>query len=317
MLFNPHSGAHLGEKIAAKSQDFLRSRNILVEAVKLEAKGHAERLCETMDLSIYDVILCVGGDGTLHESINGLMKRKDEERKRIPIAAVPAGTGNSFARELTGHGSSHFRQILHHILRGIHIPFDVSKITWKDTEGKAESNSCYSFNSIHWGMGTKVNVTAEKLRWMGKAIRYTTAALWEITKGEKDHALLCFEEKDGKVTEYHEDFSLLIANNIRTAAKGMNIAPQAYINDGLFDLLIVRTTKTLDLVEIFSKIYQGTHKDTAHVEYHQVKWFSVTPLKKKGYGEIEKEELIDVDGELKGKAPFKCTVLPGAVRVVI
>ncbi len=57
-------------------------------------------------------------------------------------------------------------------------------------------------------------ITAEKLRWMGKAARYTTAALYELFKGNKSWAAIKFEEQDGTVTEYREEFCLAIANNI-------------------------------------------------------------------------------------------------------
>lgn len=114
---------------------------------------------------------------------------------------------------------------------------------------------------------------------MGNAIRYTTAALYEVFRGEKTFAKIVFEEKDGKIIEYEEEFCLIIANDIVTAAKGMKLAPRAKLNDGLIDLLLIRSSATLDLMMLFKRIYEGTHIELPFVEYRQVKSFSVIPFK--------------------------------------
>lgn len=164
---------------------------------------------------------------------------------------------------------------------------------------------------------------------MGKAIRYTTSAFLELLVAGKERVKFVLEEAgkdsafgslihiDGKIIEYDEDFCLVIANNISTAAKGMKMAPDAKLNDGLIDLLLVRSSNTAHLINIFKKIYEGTHTDLPYVEYRQLKSFSLTPYKNTRTGPEELEELIDIDGELKGSTPFKCTVLPNAVRVIL
>jgi sphingosine kinase len=122
-----------------------------------------------MDLSEIDAVLAVGGDGTLHECVNGLMQRKDKEiLSRVPLVTIPAGTGkfhwnfspsntssgNSFAHEL--HGGVELERVVNRVIRGIHLPIDLALIKCENGE------SFYSFNSIHWGLGAKVVVTAEK-----------------------------------------------------------------------------------------------------------------------------------------------------------
>ena len=159
---------------------------------------------------------------------------------------------------------------------------------------------------------------------MGNAIRYTTAALYEIFKGEKTFARIITENKDGQIHEYEDEFCVIIANNIVTAAKGMKMAPDAKLNDGLIDLLMVKSSSTVDLISIFRKVYDGTHVDLPYVKYEQVRAFSITPFKKQNHDQIESEsdpeiaeELIDVDGELKGLTPFKCRVIQQAIRIIV
>lgn len=142
------------------------------------------------------------------------------------------------------------------ILRGVHVPIDVFKLKIPHKDASRGDEEVYCFNSLHWGLASKVNVTAEKLRWMGKAARYTAAAFMEVFSGSQTLATVLMEEADGSVREYHEEFSLIIANNIKGAAKGMQIAPNAKLNDGLIDLLLIRSDRPLDLLTIFDKFYK-------------------------------------------------------------
>eukprot|EP00026_Physarum_polycephalum_P008539 Phypoly_transcript_08627.p1 GENE.Phypoly_transcript_08627~~Phypoly_transcript_08627.p1 ORF type:complete len:434 (+),score=66.26 Phypoly_transcript_08627:107-1408(+) len=320
LLYNPHSGAQKGEKIAAEAKQLFSANHIDVHAIALERSGHGESLCNTMDIKPFDVLCFIGGDGTFHECVNGLLKRKDGMGSVVPIAMIAGGTGNSFSLELLG--DTDVKLAVDTIVRGIHAPVDVGKVVQLDMreDGHLGNEVIFSFNSIHWGLASKVSMTAEKLRWMGKAVRYTTAALMEIINGNSSWAAIQFEDSEGNVVEYKEKFCLAIANNIVTAAKGMKMAPKAKLNDGLMDLLLIRSHKTLDLLSIFTKVYEGTHTDLDYVEYKQVKWFSIIPFNKEGevvLDEEECEDVVDIDGELKGATPFRCEVIRNAIKVII
>jgi len=276
VLYNPHSGARKGESVFKKASALFQKANIHVEAVKLERRGHAEELCRTMDLSPYDVVIPIGGDGTIHECVNGVMKRTGEAQNHVVLSPIPAGTGNSFVLEL--QGSVGTQLAVQRIIRGVHVPIDVFKLCIPHKDASRGDEQIYCFNSLHWGLASKVNVTAEKLRWMGKAARYTTAAFIELFSGSQTLATVLMEDADGSIREYHEEFSLIIANNIKGAAKGMQIAPRAKLNDGLIDLLLIRSDKPLDLLSVFEKFYKGTHINlpygvptSAKVQHHPIR----------------------------------------------
>jgi len=247
-----------------------------------------------------------------------MMKRKSDDK--VPLAFISGGTGNSFSLEL--QGGTKIQRSVKHILRGLTVPIDIGQVTFPKEDGSEEV--IYSFNSMHWGLASKVNVTAEKLRWVGKAFRYTTAAFLELIRGDTTRAKIVIETPEGNVETYDENFCLIICNNIVSAAKGMKMAPFAKLNDGLFDILLIRSSKTIDLMTVFRKVYDGTHVLSKEVEYRQVRGFSVIPYKKEDphvmmtdeNPEIA-EELVDIDGELKGGTPFFCKVLPRVIRVII
>eukprot|EP01117_Protostelium_nocturnum_P010572 TRINITY_DN3801_c0_g1_i1.p1 TRINITY_DN3801_c0_g1~~TRINITY_DN3801_c0_g1_i1.p1 ORF type:complete len:458 (-),score=180.66 TRINITY_DN3801_c0_g1_i1:81-1454(-) len=317
ILYNPKSGAQKGEKLARRTEKIFKDNGIEVAMVMTERRGHGEELAREMPLDDIDVLCFLGGDGTFHECLNGFMNRKDDAVKRVALAVLPGGTGNSFALEL--QGNNHMSNSIRSILRGIVVQIDIAHMYFPIND-----ESIYSFNSIHWGMGTKINITAERLRWMGKAIRYSTAAALELMRGSTADVVFEMVDKNGKFFEVRGQYSLMIANNIMSTLKGMKMVPDARINDGLIDLLLIKSGKTSDLVSIFKRVYNGTHTELDCVDYYQVKSFALIPFSEYdddvegGITEKEvAEELLDIDGELKGKTPFKCTMMPKHIKVIV
>jgi YegS/Rv2252/BmrU family lipid kinase len=305
LLCNGHSGSGKGKKIGKKSKKLFKKAKVQAELKFLEHPGHAEEICKCDDLSKYDVICCIGGDGTFHEAANGMLKSKNSKK---PLAIIPAGTGNSFCYEL-GIGT-HVKRAVRHVLRGVICPIDVIQLHFNDSD----KEDIFSANSIHWGVASRVLVTAERLRWMGHSFRYTTAALYELVKGERRTAKIKVVTEDDKEHTYEGEFCMVIANNIMTAGKRRKLAPEARLNDGLVDLLILRTSRTFDLLSALSKVSSGRHTDLDYVSYTKVKEFSIT-----SYEEDTEllEEVLDIDGELKGITPFTAKVIPQAMDIVV
>jgi NAD kinase len=113
LIYNPFSGARRGKYIAKKAAKLLSNAGVSVDLIQLERGGHAQEIVAKEDLSTYDCLCVVGGDGTFHEAINGLM-RKPEDQRKIPVALIPGGTGNSFALEL---GGIDVHRAVKHVLR--------------------------------------------------------------------------------------------------------------------------------------------------------------------------------------------------------
>ncbi|PRP85009.1 hypothetical protein PROFUN_07297 [Planoprotostelium fungivorum] len=313
IVYNPKSGAQKGEKLARKTEKILNAHGIAVTMLMTERRGHGEEIARDIPLDDTDVLCFLGGDGTFHECLNGFMRRKDNAKDRVALAVLPGGTGNSFALEL--QGNNRMSSCIKSILRGITVNIDIARMYFPTVD-----ETVFSFNSVHWGMGSKINVTAEKLRWMGKAIRYSTAAALELMRGSTTEAIFEMVDKDGKFFEVRGHYSLLVANNIMSTLKGMKMVPNAKINDGLIDLLLIKSGKMMDLVSIFKRVYNGTHTELDYVDYYQVKSFSLIPFVEHDGFDTEPpevaEELLDIDGELKGKTPFKCTMMPREIKVI-
>ena len=107
--------------------------------------------------------------------------------------------------------------------------------------------------------------------------------------------------------EYYSTFTFIIACNTKYVGKGMYMAPNADVSDGLLDLIVVKgnLSRTL-LFKTLPKLFKGTHITDSNVTYHQVSNFSLI---------TQEEDLLNIDGELKGKTPIDVKIIPNAIEV--
>jgi diacylglycerol kinase family enzyme len=330
VIYNPHAGDKQGTMIAKKvAQIINETHGIKVKLIPTQHKGHAIEICETMDVRDCNAILCVGGDGTFYECLNGWMRRLTKllgssgdgiERDGIfdmPFAVIPAGTGNAFAREI--YGDTTLQTAVDHFLKGVTTLMDIVELYFPEAH-----DVYYSFNSLHWGLAPRVNVLAEKLRWLGKPLRYTSASLFELVEGIKTlpHRTveLEIENADGSLDHLVEQFSLVMANNIVMGTKGMLIAPCSKLNDGLMDVILVRTRSRWKLLKIFLHMFRGgSHIRLPYVEYRQsrsARW-RILEDTSKGKGN---RHMMNIDGDLLDITHFTAgqwTVIPHALRVIV
>merc|ERR1712136_374571 len=139
---------------------------------KTDYAGHAKEDVKTVDLSKYDGIVIVSGDGLIHEVINGLMERDDwEQAIKTPLGVVPGGSGNALAASIvyasTGHISTEnlLSDSLFEIARGLTRDMSLMHVQLRE-------KSFYSFLNIGWGFVADVDIESERYRFLGTA-RFT------------------------------------------------------------------------------------------------------------------------------------------------
>jgi YegS/Rv2252/BmrU family lipid kinase len=290
MVVNPHGGLKKGIKILEKVRPIFEGGGAELTVLETEYAGHAREYANEMDFTGYDGFCAIGGDGTMHEVINGMLKRPDG--RKLPIGLVTGGTGNSFMHDLDCLDPEHAAK---RILTGRLRPIDIAKV---DANGEI----IYGFNIVGWGMPTDINFLAEKMRWLGEQ-RYNVASIIEVMKGKQRLAKLII---DGNIIV--GDFGFILGCNTIHTGKGMKMAPLAQLNDGLIDLIIARKASRLKLLMLFPKLFSGGHVGDPLVEYRQVKEFSIIP---------QEENLLNIDGELIGSTPIHVIVEQGLVNVLV
>jgi len=289
LTVNPHGGAKQGPQLLKKVKPIFDAEGAELLIIETTYAGHAQELANQFDLSAYDGFIGIGGDGTLHELVNGMLTRNDKQK--IPIGIIPGGSGNSYMHDLE-----------------LTDPLKAAKTI---TNGKTrlvdtalvEVNHVikYAMNMVGWGLVTDVGNKAEHFRWLGTS-RYTILSVLEVLRHKNRSAALIMNEKT-----IEDEFTFIIACNSIHVGKGMKMAPKAKLDDGLIDLIVVKAGATRTrLLQVIPKLFEGSHIHEPEVEYYQTSEFSLIP---------EKDAILNIDGEIMGSTPIKVKMISNAIEI--
>ena len=289
VVLNPCGGNGRGAAVLPAVTPVFASAGATLEIRETQAAGHAAEIARTADLADCVGFCVIGGDGTIHEVVNGLMQRSDPAG--VPLGILPGGTGNSLAEHLDC-----FDPLVaaRRIVAGDVQSLDVAAVT---SAGQQET---YCVNIVGWGCVVDINRTAERLRALGP-IRYALAALWQIARARRRSARVTL---DGQVLD--DRFLFAIGCNTKFTGKGMKLAPAAHLGDGKLDVVLVRSASRRELVTLFRRVFAGTHVSLPCVETRQVRAFTIDTCG---------NDPLNLDGELRGTTPVCVRMLPGALKV--
>ncbi|KAG6553893.1 hypothetical protein Mapa_004810 [Marchantia paleacea] len=337
VLVNPFGGKNLGRKVYTEVVDPLfRKAGIEVKVLETMYQRHAKELAKSVELSEYDGIVCVSGDGVLTEVVNGLLERADwEQAIQMPLGIIPAGTGNGMAKSLLESGNEYFNQAnaTFAIIRGCKQALDVATVV----QGQVRYHSILM---LSWGFVADVDFESEKFRSLGDLridlwavvrvlwLREYTGSLAYIPASGAEKAgepLTGLEatsllERSGDsdtdrtwrkggyygptASPLHQSewrsiegtFIYIWAQNVPYAAEEVMPAPKAKFNDGYLDLIVIRDCPRWKLVGILLGMKNGQHIKSKYVQYIKVKAFRLAPGGIVG-GRIQ-GGYVDLDGEV-------------------
>ena len=283
---NPHSGKGRSQSMLAEMQAALPDFQwVVVESSS--PQYFSTHLGGFIDSSI-SAIAVFGGDGTMHDVVNGLYQ---SNHLTTPVLLFPAGTGNAFNHDLECLASSTAIERLK--------KFELQKIDLLKLS--TPEQTMVSFNIIGWGLVAQITALAERLRIFGGA-RYTIASILKIFSNPTAFATLTYSGNKESA-----EFSFVLLMNTKHTGKGMMMAPYANLSDGLMDVLIVKKTSLLNLLFLFPSIYSGKHVHSKLLEYKQLS--SITIAATDG-------NPLTIDGEVKGRAPLSVSILPLALSII-
>jgi len=288
VVVNPRGGTRRGLAVLDQVKPVFARAAAELDVHVTRHPGHASEIARTSDLARYEGLCLIGGDGTIHEAVAGLMQRADGAP--IPLGFIPAGTGNTMHRDV---GCRDPIEAAQRVLAGRTCPLDVARVTMR-------AGVVHCVNIVGWGGISDINHTAEKLRLLGPP-RYALAALWHVLRPPRRRARLVL---DGPA--FDDEYVFIIACNTKTTGSGMILAPRAEIGDGKIDVVVLRRTSRRNLLKAFAKVFDGSHLALPCIAYHQVRSFAI---------EYEGPEPLDLDGEIKGRAPLSVEMMPGVLRV--
>jgi diacylglycerol kinase (ATP) len=288
-VVNPAAGGGRGRRVAALVRARLDERGVTgAEVVFTERPGHATTLARDAAAAGFAPIVGVAGDGTLSEIANGLLDAEDAP----PLAVVPVGTGNDFARSLA-------------------LPTDlaaavdlaVSDVAPRAIDVGRCGARCF-LNTAGVGfdaeVGRAVNSAPSALR--HGALPFVLYTLLELTRSRKP---LLRIRLDDTVIEQRA-FMVSIGNG-PCSGGGMRICPDASRDDGLLDVCIVGDVSRLEVVRLLPKVFSGGHTSHPKVDMRRARTVRV---------EGPAGTYVQVDGEVVGTLPAEFSVLPSALRVI-
>ncbi len=290
VIYNPTSGKELaGQKIFSSSQIVMENEAVEFTFFATKKKGDGEaaaiRGCEEG----YDMIISCGGDGTVHEVLNGIMKSSCKTK----LAVMPAGTVNDFAAQLKIPKTyANFASLL---MKQNFKTIDVGRI-----------NDNYFVNVVGGGafMNIPHDVTVEAKTILGKYAYYFKAA-FEVP-GQLVNTNNINYNIDG--VECNINTLLFLVINSSGAGGFNKLCPKAKIDDGLLDIVIFEKANNADLLQIFTRVFNGQHITHPKVHYMQGKNIKI---------DCEKKIPIDTDGDMGGVVPAEISSVHNAIEILV
>lgn len=258
--------------------------------------GHAIDLARSSEG--YDMVIAMGGDGTVHEVMNGLMQIPEDRRPVLGI--VPVGSGNDFGHIISASTSP--AEALNRAIHGEPSTVDLGLMT--DVHGRRE----YFDNTLGIGFGAMVTIRSHQLPLLRGFIMYLTAVIQAILL---DHNAMRMQiEVDGQKVDKSVIY-LILCNGPREGG-GFLVAPDAKIDDGLLDYAMITYVSRLKMFRIVPEVMKGTHGRFKEVTLGKCKKFTLTsdrPLYIHADGEIYSGPGTDVR-----QVSFE--ILPNALKVI-
>ena len=251
-----------------------------IEAISLtERPGHAGQLAAAAVNAGASAIVVAGGDGTVHEVINGVLGLGGWPSD-LRLAVLPLGTSNAFCRHF-GLKSGRWRQALDGLADGCSRRVDLGHVT-------AAGFSRYFATCMGTGfMALVAQAASRRFGFLG-ASRYTAAVVSQLPRLATSITELELDGPRGTLQRV-ENLALVAVCNTRWTGNQMKIAPGAEIDDGMLDVVSVGNLSRIDFLLTFLKVFSGGHLNHPGVSGFQVTRVSLPSVK---------SALLVLDGEI-------------------
>jgi YegS/Rv2252/BmrU family lipid kinase len=301
VVVNPHSAGRKTEKRWPQLREIIHEVYGPFEVRFTDKPGSATTLTREALKSGAELVVAMGGDGTINEVVNGFF---DGTRAIAPSAAfgvLPAGTGGDFVKSL---GTSRdIRTAADALRRATARAIDVGRLTFVGNDGSQQIR--HFINVASFGIGGLVDkYVNESSKALGGTLSFALATLKAGLDYKNANVRVVI---DGAPPREGRIYNIAVANG-RYFGGGMMIAPDARIDDGLFDVITLGDFQFTDLLLRGLDVYTGKHLKNPKVTVHRARRVEASATN----GE---PVLLDVDGEAPGRLPATFEVVPGGLRI--
>ena len=301
LIINPASA---GGKTGRHQQTIIRRVRFFfgesIDVFTTTTAGEATKRAALAANQKAELIIVAGGDGTIQEVINGLFRDKQPLNPDIRLGIINCGTGGGLADSLNLPGDLDGQISV--IKKGRTSALDCGFLSYT---ADGQRHQRYFINELQCGIGgTVVKKLSHKGKKLGGFLGFGLTALRSIFT----HANQRLSITINKDHQYDSDFvGVLIANGAFTGG-GMQLAPGACLDDGLFNILLIHGQSVLSRLISFSQVYSGRH-----IFRNKFSYFQANKLHIAAWEPVN----VEADGELLGNAPLDIELIHNAIHVCV
>ena len=301
VIVNPKAGSGHGLTDWPIISNQMNRSGVEFTCVFTEHKYHAVELTVKAINDGYRRIVAIGGDGTVNEIVNGIFIQQATPTTDVALAVIPAGTGNDWVR-MFGIPKTYSEAVQAIVDKRTTLQ-DVGLITFHETKVK---HTRYMANAAGMGFDAMVNRCFNRLKDEGRVGKwlYIRSTLKVLFAYKSKH----FKIRVDAEPMYDNDvFSALVGIG-KYNGGGLMQTPNAVVDDGLFDITVIKRINLFSVIRHFRKLYNGKLYNYSKVMAKQGKRITIETIP---------ESPIEIDGEAMGYSPFTFELVPQSIRVVV
>jgi len=310
VIYNPIAGRGRVKKYWPEVQQGLIDSGIEFDVAATSEPLEAVTLAEKA-VTKYSTIIAVGGDGTVHEVVNGLL-RASNEGETIALGVVPLGNGDDFAKMIppqTSIGGKVFdwRVAIEKITKGQTKLFDIGRMSGDQLSSEQTNNPQYFMNGMDIGFGAQAALNFTKVP---SFLTGMAAYLASIMKTLIDYRIPKVSIQIDDQPAFEQSTTMTAITNGRCFGSGFWVCPDAQVDDGLLDVMVTQSVGRLKILSLIPKIMKGTHVNEPILKNYRARRIVI---------KSEQSLVVEADGEI----PFTQTqhlevqILDKKLRVIV
>jgi diacylglycerol kinase (ATP) len=300
LIINPIAGGGSIRKQWPRICSQLRDIGLSFDFEFTKKPGHAIEIAKKVIETDYRYLIAVGGDGTINEVANGLLRSNNSDEAILGI--ISTGTASCFGRSL-GIAQDETRSFSMLAKRKT-ISIDIGVVRYCD---RGQSLQRFFLNEASIGFGAAIVNSWKRLpNRHGRAVNNKLRAIAGYS------AILTHQNKRAKLSidDEVEDICVcyVVVANGKYFADGMLISPHAIMDDGLLNLVILGDVSKSEMLRIVPTIYDGSHISHPGIQERKARMIAI---------ECNDRLLVEADGEIIGECPASFRMIPSALSVAV
>jgi diacylglycerol kinase (ATP) len=295
VIINPESNRGRTRKRWGEIRDGLKGFIREFKFEFTEKPLHATEITRQAIKDGTELVIGVGGDGTMNEIANGFFEDRQIINPETALGVVPSGTGSDLTKSLNIPAG--LKDALKVISEAPSVLMDVGKVRFRSNAGGEEER--FFLNVADFGLGGEVVRRVNEQRLQRKASSYVRCLVTTMVQYKNKRVGI---RVDGKSLPEGEYLIGAVANG-KIFGKGMKIAPGAQLDDGLLDSVLVRGFKFLEFCRHGWKLMNGSHLSHPKVTL-------IRGSKIEAWPEGNEDVLLELDGEQLGRLPATFEIIP-------